>query len=62
MSKALADHKVRSNRLLGALQSSSRKRIDQHLEPIEFKLGDMVCDAGGFSSTPIFRKAPFFLC
>jgi len=21
--------------------------LDPHLEPIEFKLGDMVCDAGG---------------
>ena len=56
MSKALADHKVRSNRLLGALQSSSRKRIDQHLEPIEFKLGDMVCDAGGLLKHAYFPQ------
>jgi CRP-like cAMP-binding protein len=36
-----------SNRLLGALEPASRKRIDPHLEPIELKLGDVVCDAGG---------------
>src|SRR5664280_1207337 len=35
------------NRLLGALEPSSRKRIDPHLEPVKLKLGDMVCDAGG---------------
>jgi hypothetical protein len=41
------DHGLRSNRLLGALEPASRERIDPHLEPIEFKLGDMVCVAGG---------------
>jgi len=38
---------TRSNRLLGALETASRKRIDPHLEPIKLKLGDIVCDAGG---------------
>jgi len=38
------------------LQSSSRKRIDQHLEPIEFKLGDMVCDAGGLLKHAYFPQ------
>jgi CRP-like cAMP-binding protein len=33
--------------LLGALEPARRKRIDPHREPISFKLGDMVCDAGG---------------
>src|SRR6202049_3666715 len=40
------DH-ARSNRLLGALETDSRKRIDPHLEPIRLKLGAVVCDAGG---------------
>jgi len=35
------------NRLLGALEASSRKRIDPHLEPVRLKLGSVVCDAGG---------------
>jgi CRP-like cAMP-binding protein len=42
-----SDRDPRSNRLLGALEPASRKRIDPHLEPVEFTLGDMVCDAGG---------------
>jgi CRP-like cAMP-binding protein len=47
MSNAKTDHVLQNNRLLGALEPASRQRIDPHLEPIEFKLGDMVCDAGG---------------
>ena len=47
VSKALLNHELRSNRLLGALEPASRNRLDPHLEPIDFKLGDMVCDAGG---------------
>ena len=42
--KLQMDHDLRSNRLLGALEPASRKRIDPHLEPISFKLGDMVCE------------------
>src|ERR1700756_1789512 len=38
---------ARTNRLLGALETASRKRIDPHLEPIKFKLGSIVCEAGG---------------
>ena len=41
------DPKDRSNLLLGALKPASRKRIDPHLKPIEFQLGDIVCEAGG---------------
>src|SRR5580658_6207238 len=47
MSKAQTDHDLRSNQLLDALASDSRERIDPHLEPIEFKLGAVVCEAGG---------------
>jgi CRP-like cAMP-binding protein len=47
MTRAQTDHDLRSNRLLGALEPASRKRIDSHLEPVDFKLGEMVCDAGG---------------
>jgi CRP-like cAMP-binding protein len=47
MSKAQTDHDLRSNQLLDALAPDSRRRIDPHLEPIDSKLGAMVCDAGG---------------
>ena len=47
MPKVQVDHDLRSNHLLGALEPASRKRLDPHLEPVDFKLGDMVCDAGG---------------
>jgi len=33
--------------LLGALDAASHKRIFSHLEPIHFKLGAVVCEAGG---------------
>lgn len=47
MAKVQTDRDLRSNRLLGALEPDSRRRLDPHLEPVDFKLGDMVCDAGG---------------
>jgi CRP-like cAMP-binding protein len=56
MVKAQLDHDLLSNRLLGALESASRKRIDPHLEPVEFKLGDMVCDAGGLLKHAYFPQ------
>jgi CRP-like cAMP-binding protein len=45
-SKAQRDE-ARSNRLLGALETASRKRIDPHFEPVKLKLGAIVCEAGG---------------
>lgn len=33
--------------MLDALEPASRKRIDPHLENVKFKLGAVVCDAGG---------------
>jgi CRP-like cAMP-binding protein len=56
MTRAQTDHGLRSNRLLGALEPESRKRIDPYLEPIEFKLGDMVCDAGGLPKHAYFPQ------
>jgi CRP-like cAMP-binding protein len=56
MAKAQTDHDLRSNRLLGALEPASRKRIDPHLEPVDFKLGDMVCDAGGLLKHAYFPQ------
>jgi CRP-like cAMP-binding protein len=47
MTKAQIDHVVRSNRLLGALEPVSLERIEPHLEPVVFKLGALVCEAGG---------------
>jgi CRP-like cAMP-binding protein len=51
-----ADHDVRLNQLLGALEPASRKRLDPHLEPVKFKLGDMVCDAGGLLKHAYFPR------
>ena len=47
---------VRSNQLLGALETASRKRIEPHLEPIELKLGAVVCDAGGLLKHAYFPQ------
>src|ERR1700694_5047254 len=46
MAEGQREH-ARSNRLLGALETASRNRIDPHLEPIKLKLGAIVCEAGG---------------
>jgi CRP-like cAMP-binding protein len=56
MPKVQTDHDRRSNRLLGALEPDSRQRIDPHLEPVDFKLGDMVCDAGGLLKHAYFPQ------
>jgi CRP-like cAMP-binding protein len=56
MPKAQTNHELRTNRLLGALKPASRKRIDPHLEPIDFTLGDMVCDAGGLLKHAYFPQ------
>jgi CRP-like cAMP-binding protein len=56
MAKVQTDHDLRSNRLLGALEPASRKRIDPHLEPVSFELGGMVCDAGGLLKHAYFPQ------
>ena len=40
-------NRAQNNRLLDALKPASRNRIEPHLEPIQTKLGAVVCDAGG---------------
>jgi CRP-like cAMP-binding protein len=47
---------ARSNRLIGALETASRKRIDAHLEPIKLKLGAVVCEAGGLLKHAYFPQ------
>src|SRR5665213_2912251 len=47
---------VQANRLLGALEPSSRKRIDPHLESVKLKLGAVVCDAGGLLKHAYFPQ------
>jgi CRP-like cAMP-binding protein len=42
--------------LLGALEADSRKRIDAHLEPIDLKLGAIVCEAGGLLKHAYFPQ------
>src|SRR5476651_2858784 len=48
---------VLSNQLLGALEPASRKRIYAHLEPIELKLGAVVCEAGGLLKDAYFPQS-----
>jgi CRP-like cAMP-binding protein len=55
MSKAQR-HEARSNRLLGALETASRQRIEAHLEPVELKLGVVVCEAGGLLKHAYFPQ------
>jgi hypothetical protein len=42
------------NRLLAAFESESRAWVDHHLERAEFKLGDVVCEAGGLLNHAYF--------
>lgn len=42
--------------MLGALETASRKRIDSHLEPIELKLGVVVCEAAGLLKHAYFPQ------
>jgi hypothetical protein len=55
MSEGQRDY-ARSNRLLGALETASRRRIDPYLEPIEVKLGVVVCEAGGLLKHAYFPQ------
>lgn len=48
--------KSRSNQLLGAMHPESRKRIEAHLEPVNFKLGAVVCEAGGLLKHAYFPE------
>ncbi|MFL9828679.1 hypothetical protein [Rhodoplanes sp. SY1] len=56
------DQEPGSNRLLGALEKASRRRVDAYLEPLTLELGTVVCEAGGSSITPIFHAAQFCRC
>jgi len=47
---------VRHNQLLGALEPEIRERIDPHLEVALFKLGDVVCEAGGILQHAYFPE------
>src|SRR5471032_2659695 len=48
--------RIRPNRLLGAMEAASRKRIDAHLEPIQLELGAVVCEAGGLLKHAYFPQ------
>uniref|UniRef100_Q07HQ3 Transcriptional regulator, Crp/Fnr family n=1 Tax=Rhodopseudomonas palustris (strain BisA53) TaxID=316055 RepID=Q07HQ3_RHOP5 len=49
-------NKRQSNRLLGALEPASRKRIENLLEPVALKLGAVLCDAGGLLKHAYFPE------
>src|ERR1700724_2229661 len=54
VSKALGN--ALSNQLLAALGPESRRRITPHLEPVQLKLGDIVCEAGGLLKHAYFPQ------
>lgn len=56
MTKVQKDPVAHRNRLLGALEPASRKRIQRGLEPVVLKLGAMVCDAGGLLKHAYFPE------
>jgi CRP-like cAMP-binding protein len=47
---------IRANRLLAALEPASRVRIERHLQPVEFRLGAVVCEAGGLLKHAYFPQ------
>src|ERR1700721_2256479 len=47
---------VQANQLLGPLEPSSRARIAPHLVPVTFKLGAVVCEAGGILKHAYFPQ------
>jgi CRP-like cAMP-binding protein len=55
MAEGQRDH-ARSNRLFGALETASRRRIDPYLEPVTLKLGVIVCEAGGLLKHAYFPQ------
>ena len=42
--------------MLGALETASRKRVDPYLEPVNLKLGVIVCEAGGLLKHAYFPQ------
>jgi CRP-like cAMP-binding protein len=47
---------MKSNQLLRALQPAVRKRIEPHLKSVDYKLGDIVCEAGGLIEHAYFPE------
>jgi CRP-like cAMP-binding protein len=47
---------AQANQLLGALEPASRAKIDPHLVPVTFKLGAVVCEAGGLLNHVYFPQ------
>jgi CRP-like cAMP-binding protein len=54
--KAMVDPNEVPNRLLDAFVPASLARIEPHIKPVTFKLGDIVCEAGGFLEHAYFPK------
>jgi CRP-like cAMP-binding protein len=54
--KPMVDPYEVPNRLLDAFPPASRERIAVHIEPVNLKLGDVVCEAGGFLEHVYFPK------
>ena len=47
---------IQGNRLIAALEPAGRKRIERHLQPVELKLGAVVCEAGGLLKHAYFPQ------
>jgi CRP-like cAMP-binding protein len=56
MAEPLTTHTHHRSQLLGALEPAVRNRIQPHLEVASFKLGDVVCEAGGILQHAYFPE------
>jgi CRP-like cAMP-binding protein len=54
--KPMVDSHEVPNRLLEAFEPASRARIEPHVQKVKFKLGEVVCEAGGFLEHVYFPK------
>ncbi len=50
------DTATHKNQLLGAFPADVRLRIEDHLHPVDFSLGDTVCEAGGLLTHAYFPQ------
>jgi CRP-like cAMP-binding protein len=56
MAKPQSNQLVRVNQLLAAFEPAALARITPHLEPVDLKLGDVVCEAGGLLTHAYFPE------
>ena len=56
MNKPQIENMVHENQLFGAFTEAARSRISPFMEPVDFKLGTSVCEAGGLLTHAYFPQ------